>query len=208
MRRIALVCGVVLCVGGPAGAQETSGFTFDAGAGLTMPLGHTSRNLDGGWNVRAGAGYNFISHFGALIDVGYDNMGVDSSVLRNLGYHGGRLSVFSATLDPIVHLNPHGRFDFYLTGGGGIYHQYQEFTQPAITATTGFNPLFGFYPYVGAGNVVVASYSVNKPGIDAGVGFEVGTRWHGKVFAEARYNRIFVGGYHTDYIPVTFGFRW
>ena len=25
---------------------------------------------------------------------------------------------------------------------------------------------------------------------------------------EARYNRIFVNNYHTDYLPVTFGFRW
>ena len=30
--------------------------------------------------------------------------------------------------------------------------------------------------------------------------------WRGKVFAEARYHRIFIGDRHTDYIPVTFGF--
>jgi hypothetical protein len=31
--------------------------------------------------------------------------------------------------------------------------------------------------------------------------------WHGKFFAEAKYNRIFAN-YHSDYVPVTFGFRW
>jgi hypothetical protein len=29
-----------------------------------------------------------------------------------------------------------------------------------------------------------------------------------QVFAEARYNRIIMGQFHTDYVPVTFGFRW
>jgi hypothetical protein len=57
-------------------------------------------------------------------------------------------------------------------------------------------------------NQVVSSYSVNKPGIDAGMGIAFDTKWHGKIFAEARYNRIFMGPFHTDYVPVTFGFRW
>jgi hypothetical protein len=59
-------------------------------------------------------------------------------------------------------------------------------------------------------NQILASYSVNKPGIDAGMGIAFGSKWHGKFFAEARYNRIFMGrfGGDTEYVPVTFGFRW
>jgi hypothetical protein len=208
MKSIALASGIALCVIGLASAQENSGIAFTVGAGFTTPLGNTGRTLDEGYNVRAGFGYNFTPRFGALIDLGYDDMGINSTTLGNLGYGGGKMSVFSATFDPIVHLNPHGHVDVYVTGGGGIYHQYQNFTQPAIITGVGFSPFFGYSPYAFAGNVVVASYSVNKPGIDAGMGIEMGTRWHGKVFAEARYNRIFLGNFHTDYIPVTFGFRW
>ncbi len=52
-------------------------------------------------------------------------------------------------------------------------------------------------------------YSVNKPGWNAGMGVALGTKWHGKVFAEARYVHIFLNnGERGDYIPVTFGFRW
>jgi hypothetical protein len=40
-----------------------------------------------------------------------------------------------------------------------------------------------------------------------GAGIAFGKKWGGKFFAEARYNRIFIGDRHTDYIPVTFGFR-
>jgi hypothetical protein len=37
----------------------------------------------------------------------------------------------------------------------------------------------------------------------------LGTKWHGKVFAEARYVHIFMNnGTRADYVPVTFGFRW
>ncbi|SPF54414.1 conserved hypothetical protein [Candidatus Sulfopaludibacter sp. SbA4] len=48
---------------------------------------------------------------------------------------------------------------------------------------------------------------MNKPGFDIGGGVAFGNHWGGKFFAEAKYNRIFAGGYYTDYIPVTFGFR-
>ena len=52
-------------------------------------------------------------------------------------------------------------------------------------------------------------YSVNKPGFNAGMGVALGTKWHGKVFAEARYVHIFLNnGERADYVPVTFGFRW
>jgi len=118
------------------------------------------------------------------------------------------MHVFSATLDPIVHLNPHGHFDVYITGGGGIYHRYQDFTQPTTIVVNGYNPFFGFFPVAVPAQQVVQSYSVNKPGIDAGVGIAFGSMWHGKFFAEARWNRIFTNYAHTDYVPVIFGFRW
>jgi hypothetical protein len=41
----------------------------------------------------------------------------------------------------------------------------------------------------------------------AGAGISFGSKWGGKFFAEGRYVRIYTGDYHTDYLPVTFGFR-
>jgi hypothetical protein len=206
MKKLALV-GMLVGVAGALCAQEFSHFAVTAGAGFTTPVGNTGDNLDTGWNVRGGAGVNFSPYFGALLDAGYNSMGITSSVLNNLGYGGGRVSVFSLTLDPIIHLMPKSHVDVYVTGGGGYFRQYQDFTQPAVVQGTGFNPFFGFYPFTGTTNVVVSSYSVNKPGIDAGMGIGLGSKWGGKFFAEARYNRIFMGTFHTDYIPVTFGYR-
>jgi hypothetical protein len=46
-----------------------------------------------------------------MVDLGYNSMDMNSSILSNLGYAGGNLNIFSATLDPTVHLNPRGRVD-------------------------------------------------------------------------------------------------
>lgn len=190
-------------------AQEVSRFSFDVGGGFTQPMGDTGRHLDNGWNIQGGIGFNFSPYVGAMIDVGYNSFGINAATLSAIGVPGGDMHVLSATLDPIIHLNPHGHFDIYLTGGGGVYHRTQEFTQPGVATFTGFDPFFGFYPVAVPTNQVLASYTVNKPGVDGGLGIALGTKWHGKIFAEARYNRIFMtNGYHTDYVPVTFGFRW
>lgn len=208
-RKLALLAGTGLLCVALGSAQEGSRFTFDLGAGFTNPVGNTGRHLNEGWNLQGGFGYNFNSYIGAKIDLAYNNWGINSTTLNLAGAPDGSVNMFSATLDPIVHLNPKGHFDFYVTGGGGVYHRYQQFTQPGVGIVTAFDPWFGFYPAAIPTSQVLASYSVNKPGFDVGAGFAVGTRFHGKIFAEAKYNRMFLSnGYHTDYIPVTFGFRW
>jgi len=193
----------VLCLS----AQEGPKFSVNVGGGFTTPEGNTGRNLDYGWNVRGGVGYHFSDYVGANLNVGFNSMGINSTTLSNLGVPGGDVHILSATIDPIVHLNPHGKVDFYLTGGGGLFRWYQEFTQPAVAVVPGFNPFFGFFPTAIPTTQVLSSYSVNKPGVDIGAGVEFGSRWHGKFFAEARYEHIYMSGSHVDFIPVTFGFR-
>jgi hypothetical protein len=206
MKKIVLF-GLAAGVAGVLSAQETPKLALSAGAGFSTPLGNTGSNLDTGWNIRGGVGYNFSPYFGALLDFGYDSMGVNSGVLSNLGYGGGNLNIFSMTLDPVVHLNPKGHVDVYVTGGGGYFRQEQQFTQPGVASSFVGNPFFGYYPVTYGTNIVVSDYTVNKPGVDGGIGVAFGSKWGGKFFAEARYERIFTGNYHTDYLPVTFGFR-
>lgn len=189
--------------------QEVPRFSFAAGAGFTQTVGNTGRHLDDGWNIMAGGGYNFSRYLGAMIDLGYNRFGINSVTLTNAGFPDGNVSVFSATLDPIVHLTPGHHADLYLTGGGGLYHLNQEFTQPTLSNVVGFDPFFGFYNLAVPTTQVLSSYSINKPGVNAGAGIAFGTKWHGKLFAEARYVKIFTGNdRHVDYVPVSFGFRW
>jgi hypothetical protein len=186
-------------------AQETSHFAFAIGVGYTAPVGRTGMYTDLGFNTSAGFGYNFNSHIGALINLNVDSVGVNSTTLGHIGVPGGNINVFSATVDPIVHLMPHSRIDVYVTGGGGEYRREQIFVAPLFPGTFGGNDYFGFAP----GKQIVYSSSVNKPGFDAGIGLAFGGRWPGKFYMEAKYNKIFLGGpFHMDYVPVTFGYRW
>jgi hypothetical protein len=199
----------MVLLGTPVSAQETTRFTFGVGGGFTQPVGNTSRHLDAGWNIDAGAGFNFNRWAGAMVDVGYNRFDINSATLSNAGFPGGNIQVFSATLNPIVHLNPGHHYDVYLTGGGGLFRMTQQFTQPSVASVLGFDPFFGFYNVAVPTTEILSSYSINKPGVDGGAGIAFGTKWRGKFFAEARYNRIFTGNdRHIDYVPVSFGFRW
>ncbi len=190
-------------------AQETPRFAFNVGGGFNQPLGSTGSRLDKGWNVAGGAGVNFNQYVGLTVDVGYNRFGINSNTLRKVGFPGGDLNVFSATLNEIVHLTPRGHADVYLIGGGGFYRRTQEFTQPGVAQFVEFNPYFGFYQTLVPTTQVLSSYTTNKPGVDAGIGFSVGTKWKGKLYAEARWNRIFAGNNrYVDFIPVTFGYRF
>jgi hypothetical protein len=211
MKKLAIASCFGMLMVSALSAQEFSHFSFNIGAGFTQGLSDTGRVTDVGWNGRVGAGVNFSPHFGIGVNVGYDNLGINASTLNTFGAPGGRMSVLSATIDPIVHFNPKGRVDFYVFGGAGLFHRYQEFTAPTVSVLTGFDPFFGFYPVGVPSNQILSNYSVNKPGMDAGAGISFGRKWNGKFFAEARYARIFMGNRFsndTEYMPVTFGFRW
>ena len=210
MKRLALVAGTLAMLGGViAEAQETPRFAFNIGGGFTQPVGGTSRRIDTGWNVDLGAGYNFHPRVGLIAQWNFNNFGINGSTLNSLGFPDGSMRVWSATLNPVVHVAPKGPVDVYFIGGGGIYHRTQEFTQPGVGSAVGFDPFFGFYNFAVPVNQVLASYSVYKPGVNGGMGFAFGTKWHAKFYMEARYHRIIMGNdRHTDYVPVTFGIRW
>lgn len=208
MKNILLASGLGLLLVGVVSAQETPRFTFNAGAGFTTPVGGTGTRLNNGWNIGAGAGMNFNSYVGALVQFQNNQFNINSTTLNGLGFPGGDVRVWSLTLNPIVHTNPRGPVDLYFIGGGGLYNWRQQFTQPTVGVFTGFDPFFGFYQAAVPANQVLTSYSVNKPGVNGGLGLSFGTKWSAKFYAEARYHRIIFGSRHADMLPVTFGIRW
>ena len=208
MTRTLLASGIGLLFAGTVFAQETPKFAFNVGGGFTEPVGRTGANLDTGWNISAGAGYNFTSYVGALVQFSDNQSGINGTTLNNLGFPGGNVNIWSLTLDPIVHTHPRGPVDLYFIGGGGLYHWRQQFTAPGVGSVMGFDPFFGFFQAAVPTEDVLSSYSVNKPGVNGGLGLSFGTKWNLKFYAEARYNRIFFGDRHADMLPVTFGVRW
>ncbi|HVW08522.1 MAG TPA: outer membrane beta-barrel protein [Bryobacteraceae bacterium] len=178
----------VVCAAGLSAQEGVSKFTMQIGAGFSQGVGHSGKDLDLGWNIGGGAGVNFNRHVGVLVDVSQQVMGTPVGLTGNLSVAGGQMRVFSATLDPVYHLGRGAHADFYATGGGGMFRR--SFA-PAYT------------------QLLRSDYSVIKPGFDAGLGLAFGAPWHGKFFAEARYEHVFDNNrFFTNYIPVTFGLRW
>ncbi len=89
--------------------------------------------------------------------------------------------------------------DFYVTGGAGIYSQ-----------VTTYRALTESFRQPGREFEVVSTNYVYKPGVNAGAGFafRVGDFSNLKVFAEARYHRMFIGPSDVSFVPVTVGVRF
>jgi hypothetical protein len=211
MRRFAWTVPVGLLLAGSLPAQqEFRRFTGNVGAGFTQGIGNTGARTDIGWNVDGGAGVNVNPYVGLMLQFNYNRLGINRSTLDSLGgIPGGNVSMWAATFDPVFHLAPGKPVDVYVIGGGGLYHWNQEFTAPTVATATAFDPYFGFFfPVNIPAQTVLSSYSVNKPGWNAGLGFSFGSRWGGKFYSEARFHRMEFGDRHADMLPVTFGFRW
>jgi opacity protein-like surface antigen len=189
-------------------AQELPPLTYSIGVGFTEPIGDAGRALDTRWSMQAGAGYNFLPYFGTMLDFNFNSFGINGATLSDLSVPDGSVHVWSFTLDPVVHFQPKGRVSPYIIGGGGIFHRVDEFAQPSGGFVSAPTPVAYFSDSM-MGDRVLGYHSLNKPGIDIGAGVDFETKWRLKIYAEARYNRMFIsGGEETDFIPVMFGARW
>ena len=196
---------------GVAAAQTWSKMAFNVGGGFTEPVVHTENRANTGFNITAGAGYKFVPQFGISAEFGYNRLDLSDNVLTAAGVPGGNAHIFSATLQPTVHVNPKGRFGVYGTFGGGFYRRTIDFTAPTVDTVTLFDPFYGvFYPAAVPSTQILASFTQNKAGINGGAGVEIRIKGdsNAKVYAEARYHYIYTSPVRTTILPVTFGFRW
>ena len=188
-------------------------FAFNVGGGITETVLSTHKELVGNWNAQAGVGYNFTPHLGLMLDIEYDKLRITSGALNTLGtpqgYPGGSVRNEAITLDPVWHFRPKGSFDVYVIGGGGTYQRQQVLTRPTVATATGSNPFFGFNTPGYPASETNLSYTVYKPGVDIGVGVSIKVKWNFKLYAEGKYNHVFMGSLgHMDYVPICVGVRW
>ncbi len=186
-------------------------FTGYVGGGPSFPLNPIGTRLDNGWNISAGAGVTG-RWAGINLNFMFNDFGINQNALNQVQAPNGSTRIWAFTLDPVIHLTPSesSPVDFYVTGGGGIYHRTIEFTQPAVATVTVFDPWWGIvYPANILTNQVIGSFGVYKGGVDggAGVAFRLGQS-HAKLFAEAKFHHMFTNRVDTNLIPLTVGIRW
>jgi opacity protein-like surface antigen len=208
MKRITALGAISLFAVLPSLHAQTSKLAINGGGGVTLPVGDTGARLNTGWNITLGGGYNFVPRLGVMGEFTYNRFDINQATLNALSQPDGNLRLWAFTADPIVRLNPGGRLDFYVIGGGGIYHRVVEFTRPTVTTVTVFDPFFGFYNVFVPANEVLSSFATTKGGLNigGGIAFRLGSS-RVKVYTEARYHHMFTRT-ATTILPVTFGLRW
>jgi opacity protein-like surface antigen len=211
MKRGIFIVAAIVTYSGAAWAQDESWskFTINVGVGVANPVRDTGSRLDTGYGFTAGAGMNFTSHLGLLGEFTYNSFGVNQATLQALEFPNGEMRLWAFTANPVVRLNRSGKVDFYLIGGGGVYHRVTEFSQPTVATYNVYDPFFGIvYPVGVPANEVLSSYSTTAGGLNIGGGitFKMG-RGNAKAFVESRYHHMFSNP-ATTILPVTFGIRW
>jgi len=172
-----------------------SGFV---GAGFSTPVNPAAGRLDTGWNVAGGVGVTN-NYFGVMLDGMYNDLGITRRALERQGTRSGAERYWAFTVNPIFHVNERGPVDFYVTAGGGIYSQ-----------VTSYRTSAGARGPSGREFDLISTNYVYRPGVNAGAGFSfrIGDLSNIKLFAEARYHRMFVGPSDVSFIPVTVGVRF
>lgn len=181
------------------------------GGGASFPTDEAGHDLQTGYNFDVSGGYNFNRYLSGNIDFSYNRWGLNDAALARFLEPGGRTSVWAFTANPVLHLNPHGKIDPYVTSGFGVYHVNLSLTEPFNETIFVCDPFFGFcFPQTGTVDEVVASFRTTKGGFNAGGGFNVPLgKSRLKFFMEARYHRMFSSnGADLTYVPLTVGIRW
>jgi hypothetical protein len=211
----------------PESTNRWSHIAIVAGAGFTAPLGNTTHggpnypNSIGetyGYNIKAGAGWNFTKRFGTLLEYNFNRDKIPGSTLteivneNDLGQPlGGNVNTWSFTIEPIFYQPITKKFGGYVTGGGGFYRKVTNFT--LAIAQCDFFECFGV-------PTTIAHSSSNQGGLNFGVGFywkAFGEDSNTKLFSEVRYtwvdsptssNSDPFGSGTSSLLPVTFGIRF
>jgi len=210
---VAALTLLLLCTAVPVLGQQQVPFhrwNFDIGGGATPTLGKTSNELDTGWNVQGGAGFNFNRYIGVTAQVLYTGLGVTRPVIREFNVPGADAHIWGFTLNPVLRINPQGRLGIYFIGGGGYYRRVVNFTEPVQATTLVFDPFFGIItPVTFQAKAIIGTLTrVGWGGnVGEGITFRVGNGG-AKLFVETRFHYISTQSEATKILPITVGVQW
>lgn len=178
--------------GGPG--LEPTGWV---GIGASTPVNPLATRLDAGWNLAGGVGVTQ-GYVGVMVDALYTSFGVNQSALLRENARSGYQRFWAFTVDPVLHINPRGPADFYITAGAGLYGQRTGFRAPASLAGPA------------ARYDLTRTETLYRFGVNGGAGFAFGPSPESrlKFFVEARYHHMLTLDRGPSFIPLTVGVRF
>jgi hypothetical protein len=133
-----------------------------------------------------------------MIEALYTGFGLNNTTLDRNAARSGYQRFWAVTVDPIVHVNPRGPADFYITAGAGLYGQRTGFR--AASSLTG----------PGANYDLTRIDTIHRLGVNGGAGFALSLipASRLKFFIEGRYHRMITLDRGSSFIPVTVGVQF
>jgi hypothetical protein len=225
----------------PGYESRWSHIAIEAGAGFTIPIGNDTNfsqtavnsgilapSESFGYNINAGAGWNFTKHVGALIEFSFQHMGMPGDYLSAETTYcndnggscssglGGNINTWDLSIDPIFYLPFSHKSGAYITGGGGFYRKVTNFTEPVESCELS---IYG--EICEQAPETVEHFSSNQGGVNFGVGLYrklMGEDSNAKFFAEVRYvwvnsptanaSNAYQGAGTEGLLPISFGIRF
>jgi len=182
--------------------------------GLTPTAGTTSDYLTGGWTLGTGLAWQWDSSspFSMQFDLSYSDFNAKAGLValgqsNNIQNNGGGGDIWTLTADGKYTMDRDGARGYGLLGVG-VYNRHLHLNQTVYGTGYFCDPWWG-YCYVGvtSGDIVAASKSDTKFGLNVGLGIEFPVGEESFWFIEARYHWV-DSTKATEFIPIQIGFHF
>ena len=196
----------VLASGGPV--------SLVVNGGLTPTAGTTSDYLKSGWTLGTGLVWQWDSSspFALQFDLSYSDFNATGGLVQlgqshNIRTNGGSGDIWSLTAAGKYTMDRDGARGYGLLGVGA-YNRHLQLTQTVYGLGYFCDPWWGYcYSGVTSGDIVTASKSDTKFGVNVGLGIEWPVGDDSAWYIEARYHWV-DSTKATEFIPIQIGFRF
>ena len=191
--------------------------------GYSLPQGDVSDILDDGYSFRGGATYwPETWPIGIVLDTEYSSFDMSNSAIREINQGiidgggegeltGGDVTSWSFSISGTWSPSESGS-GFYVIAGVGMYVLEGQVNENGLVYYPPYCDPWYWWCYpggVGPGTFPVASQSTTEFGWNAGIGWAWELPASGsQLFVEARYNSALTDRSTTDFMPLSFGWRW
>jgi opacity protein-like surface antigen len=193
--------------------RDYRNWTFNAGAGGSLPHGTTNFFVKGGGILAtAGVTRNANKYLGLRADFFWVNLPLRDSALRLASATGARNGVYGLTLDPIINIPVTKKYSGYVLIGPAFYHRTGKLDSSTAVPGSACNPFWIWWGACFNSSIPLSGDFINSTqnefGFNYGGGVARKIRPNLEIYAEGRYLHGNHNNVTTDVRPITIGVRW